>query len=77
MKLSIQEIKNELREEFSFICGYDLVRLYDYIHKTSFSKKVSRSSVNENKNLNGRLRMLVSAILESADPSDLIDIYQF
>jgi len=77
MELTIREIKEELIQEFSYISGYDLVRLFDYIHNTNFSPKINKKSVNENRDLEVRLRMIVSKILENADHSSLVDIYQF
>jgi hypothetical protein len=77
MELTIREIKEELIQEFSYISGFDLVRLFDYVHNTNFSPKINKKSVNENKDLEVRLRMIVSKILESAEPSSLVDIYQF
>jgi len=77
MKINIREIKDELKQEFSFISGYDMVKLYDYAFKTDFAKKVNETSVNSNQHLNMRMGMLISKILENAEPSDLVDIYNF
>jgi len=77
MELTIREIREELMQEFSYISGYDLVRLFDYVHNTNFSPRINKKSVNENRDLEVRLRMIVGKILENAEPSVLIDIYQF
>lgn len=77
MQITLKEIKSELKNEFSYINNYDLIRLYDYVYKTNFSQKINETSVNRNDQLESRLRMFVNIILEKAEPSDLFDIYNF
>jgi hypothetical protein len=77
MKLDIREVKDELKQEFSFISGHDMVRLYDYAFKTDFARKINKESVDRNEKLQTKIKMFISKILEHSEPSDLVDIYNF
>lgn len=76
-KLTIKEIREELSREFSYISNYDMLRLFDYVFKQKFSLKLNEKRVNENEELDSKLRMFVRQIVEKATDSDLADIYMF
>jgi len=76
-KLTIKEIKQELNEEFSFISNFEMMKLFDYVHKTKFSSKLNEKRINEDERLEINLRMFVKQILEKANDSDIADLYMY